>query len=493
MSRLTVDGIRKAFGATRALEEVSFTVDPGTIHAVLGENGAGKSTLMKIIAGAVRADHGTLTLDGAVYAPADPLAARRLGVSIVYQELSVCSDLTVAENVMLGTEPHRAGWVDRRTELERVRRALHPLTGSHPIDPRALVSELSAAQRQLVEIARALASENTRLLILDEPTSSLAHDDVARLFAALRRLRESGLSILYISHFLEEVRQIAADFTVLRDGRSVASGAVSASTNEELVTAMAGQAVTLRQRSERRAGETLLAVSKLSAARLPVSADLEIRSGEVLGIAGLLGSGRTELLRAIFGLQEVRSGEVRVRALVHRSSPGASLARGMGLLSEDRKTEGLLLDLSVADNLTISKLRPLKRFGLLSRRREAAVVQHWTTRLGVRLRSADQRISELSGGNQQKVALARLLYHDVDVLLLDEPTRGIDVRSRSEIHAWIDELCVRGKAVLLVSSQLPELLALSDRIAIMHRGVLGPARPVGEWSEHALLLEATGS
>ena len=493
-SRLLARGIGKTFGTTRALDDVSFALRPGSVHAILGENGAGKSTLMRIVAGAERPDAGTLHLDGSPYAPLGPLEARRRGVAIVYQELSVCPDLTVAENIVLGAEKSRFGWIDARENDGRVQSALAPITrarGDLPLGAR--VGELSAAEQQLVEIGRALATENTRVLILDEPTSSLGGEDVNRLFRTIADLRESGLAILYISHFLEEVRRIADDFTVLRDGKVVTSGRVAEVNNDALVRAMAGHAVDDVRRAVRTLGDPVLTVRELGGARLPRRANLTLHRGEVLGIAGLVGSGRTELLRAIFGLDEVRSGEVRVRAMAGRASPGRRLADGVGMLSEDRKSEGLAVALSVSENITLSKLDPLRRHGLLSPARERAETEKYIARLGIRCRDADQSVSELSGGNQQKVAIARLLYHDVDVLLLDEPTRGIDVRSRAEVHRLIGELAEQGKAVLVVSSQLPELLAICDRIAVMHRGVLGEARASAERDEHALLSEATGA
>jgi ribose transport system ATP-binding protein len=449
---------------------------------------------MRIVAGAERPDAGTLLLDGLAYAPLGPLEARKRGVAIVYQELSVCPDLTVAENIVLGAESSRFGWVLGHENEERVLRALEPITrarGDLPLDAR--VGGLSAAEQQLVEIGRALATENTRVLILDEPTSSLGGPDVDRLFRALGDLRNSGLAILYISHFLEEVRRIADDFTVLRDGKPVTSGRVGDVTNDALVSAMAGRSVERIARTARERGGVVLTLRDVAGVRLPRRASLTLHRGEVLGIAGLVGSGRTELLRAVFGLDAVRSGEVRVRALTGSASPHRRLAQGVGMLSEDRKTEGLAGALSVSENLTLSKLGPLRRRGLLSPAAERAEAERFIARLGIRCRDADQSIGELSGGNQQKVALARLLYHDVDVLLLDEPTRGIDVRSRAEVHRLIGELAEQGKAVLVVSSQLPELLGICDRIAVMHRGVLGEARPSSERDEHALLSEATGA
>jgi ribose transport system ATP-binding protein len=493
-ARLVARGIGKSFGTTRALEGVSFELRPGRVHAIIGENGAGKSTLMRIVAGAERSDTGSLVLDGVDYAPLGPLEARQHGVAIVYQELSVCPDLTVSENIVLGAESSRFGWSLERKNDERVLRALAPITrarGDLPLDAR--VGGLSAAEQQLVEIGRALATENPRVLILDEPTSSLGSDDVDRLFGALARLRDSGLAILYISHFLEEVRRIADDYTVLRDGKTVASGLVADVTNDALVAAMAGRRVEGAARIARERGDAVLTVRDLGGERLPRRASFTLHRGEVLGVAGLVGSGRTELLRAIFGLDKVRSGQVTVRAFSGAASPHRRLAQGVGMLSEDRKNEGLAGALSVRENLTLSKLGPLRRRGLLSPSAERKESERFIARLGIRCRDADQNVGELSGGNQQKVALARLLYHDVDVLLLDEPTRGIDVRSRAEVHGLVGELAAQGKAVLVVSSQLPELLALCDRIAVMHRGVLGEARPSTERDEHALLSEAAGA
>ncbi len=492
--RLSLRSVDKSFGVTRALENVSFDVRAGAVHALLGENGAGKSTLMKVVAGALRPDSGSLLLDGEAFDPTEPSEARRRGVAIVYQELSVCPHLSVAENILLGVEPRRFGFISKRAQNERAARALSPLLrgrASFALD--ATLGSLAAGDRQLVEIARALAAENPRLLILDEPTSSLSGDAVARLFAAIRELREQGIAILYISHFLEEVRQIADDYTVLCDGRHVQSGRVADTTNDGLVMAMAGRAIAPHERHPRERGEVALRVKDLAGERLPLAANLRLHRGEVLGIAGLVGSGRSELLRCIFGLEQASRGEVSVGNRPTAGNPRRRLAESVGLLSEDRKGEGLALGLSVSQNMTLSKLSALTRHGLLSATREREVSQHWIARLGIRCRDGAQRIAELSGGNQQKVALGRLLFHDVDVLLLDEPTRGIDVRSRAEIHALIQELAERGKAVLLVSSQLPELFAVCDRIAVMHRGVLGEARPVNELSEHDLLLEATGA
>ena len=491
--RLELSGVRKSFGVTLALGDVSLRASAGAVHAVLGENGAGKSTLMKLLSGAEQPDAGQLLLDGAAFRPATPEAARQSGVSIVYQEPLFCADLTVRENILLGSEPTAKLFIDVPRSSEIARRALEQVgvAGGFGLD--TLLGRLSPADRQLVSIARALSNDDCKVLILDEPTSALTGADTERLFEIVRKLSARGTTVLYISHFLEEVERIASEYTVLRDGRSVAAGKVAETTKSELVSLMAGRTVTeLFPRSARTPGPTALEIRDLSGRRLPQQATLTLRRGEVLGIAGLVGSGRTELLRAIYGLDARRAGQVLVGGTAVAAAPVALAARRVGLLSEDRKGEGLAESLSIAENVTLSGTGKLGPWGLAlpATSREAAL--RWIDKLGIRCRGAEQRVRALSGGNQQKVALSRLLEQDVDVLLLDEPTRGIDVGSRADIYRLIDELAARGKAVLMVSSYLPELVGICDRIAVMVRGRLGPARPVHEWTEHALLLEATG-
>ena len=494
-SRLSIRGARKAFGPTVALGGVDLAVGAGEVHALLGENGAGKSTLLEILAGVQPMDAGEMLLDGAPYRPSGPLDARRAGVAMVHQELSLCPHLSVAENVLLGVEPASFGVV-RRAEMEaRAAAVLGQLAGDGPaLDPRATVGDLPPAAQQLVEIARALSQSACRLLVLDEPTSSLTGADVARLFSVLRRLRAEGVTVLYVSHFLEEVREIADAYTVLRDGRTVGAGRIEGTSIASLVEQMAGRAIdTLFPRSARSPGEVILELTALAGAVKPTRADLVLRRGEVLGLAGLVGAGRTELLRAVFGLDPVARGTVRVGAYTGPASPARRLAQGVGLLSEDRKGEGLATALSIADNLTLSTLARLGSVGLVSRRRQLEATRRWIDKLGIRCRGPEQAVADLSGGNQQKVALGRLLHHDVDVFLLDEPTRGIDVGSKAQIYQLIDDLARAGKAVLLVSSYLPELLGVCDRVAVMRRGELGPARPAQGLTEHGVLLEATVS
>ncbi|HOB32247.1 MAG TPA: sugar ABC transporter ATP-binding protein, partial [Verrucomicrobiota bacterium] len=343
-----------------------------------------------------------------------------------------------------------------------------------------------------LEIARAVALE-CRVLVLDEPTSSLTAQDVQKLFDLIRRLKARGISVIYISHFLEEVKEISDRFTVLRDGETVGTGTTAEASTDRIIALMVGRSVTdLYPRSPREPGETVLEVKGLSGHRKPEAASLELRRGEVLGISGLVGAGRTELLRAIFGLDRVKSGAIRVAAHVGRASPARRWAQRVGMVSEDRKTEGLALRLSVADNITLPRLRGLGPLGLVLPSRQRAACERWIERMSLKCQSAAQSVGALSGGNQQKVAIARLLHADVDVLLLDEPTRGVDVGSKAQIYRLIDELATRGKAVLMISSYIPELLGVCDRIAVMSRGRLGEARPREQWNEEALLAAAVG-
>jgi ribose transport system ATP-binding protein len=476
--RFAMRGIRKAFGGTVAVDGIDLAVASGEVCGLVGQNGAGKSTLMAVLAGALQPDAGEMTLDGHPYRPKTPLDARRAGVTMIHQELSLAPHLSVAENISLGVEPGRFGIVSRRELQAIAARALSEL-GHRDIDPEAPVSSLSVAEQQITEIARALAA-GSRVLVLDEPTSSLGREDVERLVALVDRLKQQGHAIVYISHFIEEVTRIAGRIVVLRDGRIAGGGLSNELASMDIVRLMVGRTVEeLYPRRARLAGEPVLQIDPL----VPGSHALTLHRGEIVGIAGLVGAGRTRLLRTIAGLEPVASGRVRVAA-----------ARGVGMLSEDRKGEGLAVALSIADNVTLSRLEGLGPGPFVSPRRQQSVAATWMQRLQVRAAGADQPVEELSGGNQQKVAFARLLHQDVDVLILDEPTRGIDVASKTQIYALVDDLVAsRGKSVLMVSSYWPELLGLCDRVAVMHRGRLGPARPIADWDEHALTMAATGA
>ena len=491
--RLEMRGVCKRFGATVALDDVGIKVATGRVLAMVGENGAGKSTLMKVLSGAIKPDAGQMWLDGLPYRPSNPLEARKAGVAMIYQELSLTPHLSVQENIMLGMEPATLGVVRwkqvRRRAIEAIQEFDNP-----EITPDVRVSRLSVGSQQLVEIARALAI-GCRTLVLDEPTSSLTQQDVERLFEIIGRLKRQGKAIVYISHFIEEVKRVADEVTILRDGRVAGGGDVAAITIDEIIALMVGRQVEeLYPRSTRHPGEVVLEVKDLAGVEKPRSASLQLHRGEVLGIAGLIGAGRTELLRSLFGLDPVRSGQIKLGLYAGPASPVRRWMQGAGILSENRKEEGLALALSVADNVTLSKLRGFGPLGLVLPGRQDRATRRWIERLGIRCQGPRQSVLSLSGGNQQRVALARLLQHDVDVFLLDEPTRGIDVAAKALVYKLIDELAggPRPKAILMVSSYLPELLGVCDRVAVMCRGKLGPTHRIDEIDEHKLMLEATG-
>ncbi|HVR71945.1 MAG TPA: sugar ABC transporter ATP-binding protein [Vicinamibacteria bacterium] len=491
---LRLRGIRKRFGATVALDGVDLEFVPGEVHALIGENGAGKSTLLAIVAGEFPPDGGEMDVEGRPYRPSSPRDARAEGIALIHQELSLFPHLTVAENILMGREPARHGWVDpaaaKRRALEVLREFDRP-----EIRPEARVADLSLAARQVVEICRAIAAE-ARVVLMDEPTSSLQGDDVQRLFALIRRLRERGLTVVYISHFLEEVRQVADRFTVLRDGAHVATGPLAAVTDQELITHMVGRSIEnlFPPRGAGLPGEPALVVAGLSNPPALHDVSFEVRKGEVLGIAGLMGSGRTALVRSLFGLFPPRGGAIRLsgRTLGTRATPRARLAQGLGYLSEDRKGEGLALSLPIADNITLTRMSTCARAGWLSLAAQGRQARAAMDRLRVKARTPFQPTKTLSGGNQQKVAVARLGHQDARVMLLDEPTRGVDVGSKVQIYEAIRAWAAEGRAVLMVSSYLPELFGMCDRIAVMRRGRLSPARPVGEWTPESVLEAAIG-
>ena len=486
---LEMSGITKRFGATLALDDVSLRVEPGSALALIGENGAGKSTLMKVLSGAHQPDSGTMQLAGQPYAPADPHAARQAGVGMIYQELNLAPDLSVEDNILLGQEHQRCGLLRRRAGRMAVARALEQL--GHPdLRMSAVVRQLPVGLQQLVEIARALVNRS-RVLVFDEPTSSLTRQDARNLFQVIARLREQGLGIVYISHFLEEIREVCDRFAVLRDGCSVGSGSLEGVSEEEIVSLMVGRSVEeLFPQVPHEPGETVLRVQGLTGRPVPADVSFEVRRGEIFGLAGLVGSGRTELLRALFALDATRSGTVEVEGVAPAAQPAARIRAGLGLVSEDRKEEGLALTRSVAENLTLSGLAACSRFGVLNLRREQAVVGHWMQRMQVRAASPSQPVGQLSGGNQQKVALARVLHQEARILLLDEPTRGIDVGTKAEIYRLMGELARDGHAVIFVSSYLTELLAVCDRIGVMSRGRLRSVRRAADWTEEDIMSVA---
>lgn len=491
--RFRLTGIRKSYGSTAALRGVDLELLPGEVHALVGENGAGKSTLMKVLSGAEQPDAGTMELDGTAYRPTGPHAARECGVAMIYQELAICPDLTVEANVTLGQEQSGFGFLSAAVNRQKVVSALAQL--GHPeIAPDAHVAALSPAGRQVVEIARALLLD-VKVLVFDEPTSALTQEDARRLFELIRALKAKGVTVVYISHFLEEVEAVADRFTVLRDGQAVGSGRVGEVTRERIVELMVGRAVAEQYpRTPHDIGGPVLELSALTGEELPTGVSLTLRRGEILGIAGIIGSGRTELLRAVYGLDPVRSGRVKIgTSSGYGAPPRERIGQGVGLVSEDRKVEGLALELSIADNVTLSRLDDGATFGFLSRARLRGAVNDVLSRFGAKFRDADQAVGELSGGNQQKVAIARLFHQRADVLLLDEPTKGVDVGSKSDIYRLIGEAAAGGKAVLVVSSYLPELFGVCDTLAVMTRGRLSAVRPVSEWTPEAVIAAATGN
>ena len=490
-SRLSLRGVSKSFGGTQALRGVSLDIALGEVHALIGENGAGKSTLMKILSGAYQPDEGALVLNGEEYAPRNPLHARRAGVEMIYQELTLAPHLSVEENLLLGSEPSAFGVVNSRARREQAQKALAELQQPDiPLD--APVYSCSIGQQQMVEIARALI-RSPKVLIMDEPTSSLTGVDTEKLFQAIQRLKERGVSIIYISHFLEECKRISDRYTVLRDGETAGSGSMHEASIPEIIHLMVGRELSeAYPRIPHAIGEPVLEVRSLAGKRRPVAASFILRAGEIFGLAGLVGSGRTETLRTLFGLDIRKGGEVSMKGRNVRFSPARALKRGIGMVSENRKEEGLMLNLDLSENLTLPRLKPFSRAGLLDLTAQRGATAKWMDRLKVRARHPRQPIGELSGGNQQKIAIGRLLHCDTEILLLDEPTRGIDVGSKAQIYQLVGELAAQRKAILFVSSYLPELLGVCDTIGVMCRGSLVEAKPASEWTEHSIIAAAIG-
>ncbi len=491
-ARLRLDGISKSFGATQALRSVALEVAEGEVHALIGENGAGKSTLLKILSGAHESDAGSMELEGRPYRPAGPMDARRRGVAMIYQEVNLALHLSVRENILLGLESSTLGWIDAEESRRRARDALDSLGYGHfPLEREA--GAFSIAEQQVIEIARALLAR-PRVLIMDEPTSSLTQSDTEKLFSVIGRLRAQGVSIIYVSHFLEECRRVGDRYTVLKDGETVGSGEMRDAGVDTLVALMTGRPVAdLYPRMARKLGPVALETRSLGRPPRLRSASLRVHEGEIFGLAGLIGAGRTDLVRTIFGLDAAASGEVAVFGRrADREAPRRRWAEGVGFLSENRKEEGLMLNQPIRDNITLTKLEAFGRMGWIRGGRQAAAARRWTGELAVRCRGVDQNVGELSGGNQQKVAFARLLEHPARILLLDEPTRGIDVGSKAQIYGLVGRLAAGGKSVILVSSYLPELLGLCDTIAVMRRGEIVAVKPRAGWTEHELLRAAVG-
>jgi len=488
---LEMQGIGKTFPGVRALEGVQLTVKEGQVHALLGENGAGKSTLIKILSGAYRKDEGQILFEGQPVEIRDPHDAQALGISTIYQEFNLAHDLTVAENVFLGHLPTKGGRVDWSTVKARTREILDTLGVELSVD--APISSLPIAEQQLVEIAKAL-NRKTRILIMDEPSALLGEKDLDNLFRVVRSLQAQGIGIIYISHRLREIFELADEVTVLKDGRYVATRKVSEVTMDDLVKLMIGR--DLKDVYPKRTveqGDVLLEVSNLSQSKLLRDISFQLHAGEIVGFAGIVGSGRTELARAIFGA-DPSSGEMRIAGKLYKPhSPAAAIRNGVALVTEDRKAQGLFLQLSVRINTTISGLRRLTRLGVINFGKELTLVKRMIQELRIKTPTPSFLVLNMSGGNQQKVVLARWLSVGTRIFMMDEPTRGIDVGSKSEIYQIMDELTKQGVGIIMISSELPEVLGMSDRIMVMRQGRIVKELSRAEASEETIMQYAVGS
>lgn len=468
--QVMMQGIGKAFGPVRVLEGVDFRIEAGEIHALMGENGAGKSTLMKILSGVYQADAGEILVDGRAVQIRSTVEAERAGIAIIHQELNLIPQLTVMENLFLGREPSRFGMVDTATMRKEARKWLDKV-GAQRIDPQTEAGLLSIGQQQLVEIAKAL-SLNAQVLVMDEPTAALTNREIETLFEIMQSLKASGVAIVYVSHRMEEIFRVCDKISVLRDGHFVGERAIRETGFDEIVRLMVGREIGERFPKRSHApGEVRLSVAGLADEGHIEGITFEVRAGEVLGIAGLMGAGRSEILRTLFGANRKTAGSVTLdgNALDVRDASSA-IAAGIGFVTEDRKRQGLVLGMSVRENATLVHLDQYATLGFVNERAERSAVDGLIKQLRVRTRDAELDVKALSGGNQQKVVFAKWLAQPPKVLLLDEPTRGVDVGGKAEIYTIINQLAEQGVAIVMVSSELPEVLAMSDRILVMHQG-----------------------
>jgi ribose transport system ATP-binding protein len=492
---LRIEGIRKTFPGVVALDSVDFDLRRGEVHVLLGENGAGKSTLIKMLSGAYQPDSGRVLVEGEEVRIHGAQDSERLGIATIYQEFNLVPDLTVAENIFLGRQPRRYGLIDRKTMEAEAAELLERVGVS--VSPRARVRELGIARLQMVEIAKAL-SLNARVLIMDEPTAVLTSEEVEKLFAIVRQLREDGVGIVFITHHLEEIAALGDRVTVIRDGKSV--GQVPASTTEdELVRLMVGRSIEqqyprVRATGDDGSGAALLTVEGLTRDGVFHDVSFEVRAGEVVGIAGLVGAGRTEVVRAVFGADPYDKGAVKVAGSeLRRHDVNAAMAAGIGLIPEDRKGQGLLLDASVEENLGLVTMRAATHGGLVDLKGQREAAARIAEQLGVRMAGLGQHVRTLSGGNQQKVVIGKWLLADTKVLILDEPTRGIDVGAKVEIYQLVNELTAAGAAVLMISSDLPEVLGMSDRVLVMAQGRIAGELSADEATQDSVMALAVST
>jgi ribose transport system ATP-binding protein len=480
-----LSGIRKSFGGVRALQGVDFTLRPGEVHALLGENGAGKSTLMRVLGGEHVPDAGTIAVSGERQQFRGPMDALGKGIAIIHQEMALATDLTVAENIFLAEIPSLISWRDLNRRAEELISSL-----GFSISPSATVSDLSVAHQQVVEIAKAL-SHNAGVMVFDEPTAVLSARDAERLLQIISTLRERGVGIIYISHRLDEVFRIADRITVMKDGASVATVARADVEIDDVIRMMVGRSLKalFGDDVERTVGDEVLRIDNLSDGSRIRSASLSLRAGEIVGLGGLVGSGRTELVRMIFGAEKALSGKIFIHGReVKMKSPRHAIRAGIGLVPESRKEQGLVLDFPIRVNATMARLSPLvNMFGFVRRSAEKTAVEKLASRLRLKAGSLDDPASSLSGGNQQKVVLAKWFHADGDILIFDEPTRGVDVGAKTEIYSLIKSLAAEGRAILVISSEHLELFGLCDRILVMREGQLTGSLQPAEYSEENLL------
>ncbi|HMV49263.1 MAG TPA: sugar ABC transporter ATP-binding protein [Blastocatellia bacterium] len=494
MALLQAGQITKSFAGVQALKNASLELRAGEVHALIGENGAGKSTLIKIITGAVEADGGEIKLDGRTINHNSPQLAKSLGIAAIYQQPALFPELTVAENIAIGLEQTRF-WqpINWKARHKRAAELLQQVGAKISTD--ALAGELTMPQQQLVEIARALGA-NARVLIMDEPTASLSEEDTQHLFRVIRELRGRGVGIIYISHRLDELPAIADRVTVLRDGATIETRLMAEVDRQELIRLMVGRELSaVFPKREVTLGETVLEVRHLTCRAAGIrNISFSIRAGEILGFAGLVGAGRTELARTLFGLTPADGGEVFLRGQsVSINSPAQAIERGIAYVPEDRRRHGVILDLPISANTTLASLRQLARFGFLDFDGEREIAANYAARLGVKTPALFAAAATLSGGNQQKVALSRWLATKPSVLILDEPTQGIDVGAKSEIHSLMCDLAGQGMAILMISSELPEVLGMSDRIAVMQGGTIAATFDRAEATQQKILAAALGA
>jgi len=492
MSFLVFQDITKRFPGVLALGRVSFAIDRGSCHALIGENGAGKSTLGKILAGVYTADEGEIQLDGRLIHPANPLVARQLGIAMVHQELAFCPNLTVAENLCLGDLPRRAGWVNRAQMRERARTMLREIEADLDVDQP--IGELSTGQEQIVQIAAAVGTR-AQIIVMDEPTSTLSAHESEHLFHLLAHLKQRGITVIYISHRMEEIFQLCDRVTVLRDGCHVATEKTSETNPDRVIHQMIGRDVVsgTPKHLAPQIGEQVLRVENLASPGKFKNVSFALRAGEVLGVAGLVGAGRSELAQAVFGLDLAATGKIFVHGReLPPGSVSAALAAGIGLLPEDRKRLGLVLTMNCRENTSLATLNRLTRFGCVRRREEQALVHRYTDRLRVKAPSLEALAAGLSGGNQQKIALAKWLARECDILIVDEPTRGVDVGAKAEIHQLLGELACQGIALLVISSELPEIMNLSCHILVMREGEVVGKLEREDFSQARLLRLMSG-